>query len=121
MTLALLGRRGKVGASIARESSHEHSCRFAQDATLFQLQDAVRDGASIGFVEVPSQLEAEAYWQSVLEAVRNGSKVLLIAENESRVMGSVHLGLVSWDNGSHRAEVMKLLVHTSARRQVVGF
>jgi GNAT superfamily N-acetyltransferase len=84
------------------------------------LQDAVQDGASIGFVQVPAQAEAESYWNGVFEAVQNGSKLIWVARTENRVVGTVQLGLESRANGLHRAEVMKLLVHTSARRQGVG-
>ncbi len=84
------------------------------------LQDAVQDGASIGFVQTPAQAEAETYWNGVLEAVQNGSKLIWVARAENGVVGTVQLGLEARANGLHRAEVMKLLVHTSARRQGVG-
>ena len=83
-------------------------------------QDAVRDGASIGFVQVPLQAEAESYWNGVLEAVQDGSKLMLVAMIEASVVGAVQLGLESRANGLHRAEVMKLLVHTNARRQGIA-
>ncbi len=84
------------------------------------LQDSVRNGSSIGFVDIPSQSEAELYWHGVLEAVRDGSKVLLVAENELGMVGTAQLGLEQRTNQRHRAEVMKLLVHTRARRQGIA-
>ncbi len=93
----------------------------AQRSSLIELlQDSVRNGSSIGFVDVPSRSEAESYWHGVLEAVRDGSKILLVAQVEARVVGTVQLGLVTWANGKHRAEVMKLMVHSSARRQGIA-
>jgi GNAT superfamily N-acetyltransferase len=84
------------------------------------LQDAVQDGASIGFIQAPAQGEAESYWNGVFEAVQNGSKLMWVARAENRIVGTVQLGLEFRANGLHRAEVMKLMVHTNARRQGVG-
>ena len=39
---------------------------------------------------------------------------------DGRVVGSVQLGFALWPNARHRAEVQKLMVHSSARRQGLG-
>jgi acetyltransferase len=88
---------------------------------IFLVQDAVDSGASIGFLAPLSVKEATAYWHDVLESVRFGSRTLWVAETKrDGIIGSVQLGLEQRTNQRHRAEVMKLLVHTGARRQGIG-
>lgn len=89
-------------------------------ALIELLQDAVESGASIGFLPPLSKPEAEAYWQSVFASVAHGSRILLIAKDGARVAGAGQLDLCQKGNGLHRAEVMKVMVHTAARRQGLG-
>lgn len=89
-------------------------------ALIELLQDSVDNGGSVGFLPPLGQEEANAYWQSVFGGVANGSRILLIAQKDARVVGTVQLDLCQKGNGLHRAEVMKLLVHTKARRQGLG-
>ncbi|MBP7691597.1 MAG: GNAT family N-acetyltransferase [Anaerolineales bacterium] len=84
------------------------------------LQDAVAAGASVGFLPPLADTEALTYWQSVADAVQTGSRRLWAAWRGPALAGTVQLGLVTWPNGRHRAEVMKLLVHRAARRQGLG-
>lgn len=81
------------------------------------LQDAVGDGASVGFREPLSVEAAERYWGEVARDVGAGSRILLAARRDGVVIGSVQLGLCARQTGLHRAEVQKLLVHTRWRRQ----
>jgi ribosomal protein S18 acetylase RimI-like enzyme len=84
------------------------------------LQDAVGDGASIGFMPPLSSGEALAYWNEVQRAVDAGTKILLVAEQGTDLVGTVQLGLETRRNGLHRAEIAKLMVHTGSRRGGVG-
>jgi ribosomal protein S18 acetylase RimI-like enzyme len=81
------------------------------------LQANVDSGASIGFLPPLSTAEAGAYWQGVEDALRTPYRLLWVAEADGEVAGSVQLDLVAKTNGSHRAEVMKLIVHPAQRRQ----
>jgi acetyltransferase len=81
------------------------------------LIDAVDSGASIGFMPPLNPGDAIEYWRSVIAALREGSRVLLVAIEGDLVQGSVQLGLEMRANGDHRAEAMKLFVHRRARRQ----
>jgi acetyltransferase len=92
----------------------------ARQALCELLIDAVSGGASVGWVAVPSNLEASTYWDSVADQVRSGGVVLLIAQEDSHVIGTVQLHLSGRPNGAHRAEVARLLVHSRARRRGVG-
>lgn len=84
------------------------------------LQDAVHDGASIGFTQPLDAEVAERYWQDVIREVSQGSRILLAARRDGVVVGSVQLGLCLRQNGLHRAEVQKLFVHTRWRRQGIA-
>jgi GNAT superfamily N-acetyltransferase len=81
------------------------------------LADAVDDGASVGFIAPLASEEAAHYWQGVATAVGRGSKLLWLATAGDRIIGSVQLEPAGRANGSHRAEVQKLLVLRAHRRQ----
>jgi ribosomal protein S18 acetylase RimI-like enzyme len=84
------------------------------------LRDAVESGASVGFVRPLEASRALAYWEEALSAVSSGERVLLVALEGDGLLGSVQLGLVAWPSQRHRAEVMKLLVSSAARRRGIG-
>jgi len=90
-------------------------------ALVALLQDAVDGGASVGFVPPLGADEAAAYWDSVAAALKGGGRRLWIARAVSgSIVGTAQLDLASQANGRHRAEVIKLMVLGSARRQGIG-
>jgi ribosomal protein S18 acetylase RimI-like enzyme len=91
------------------------------DALAEVLLDCVRQGASVGFVLPYTFDEAKRFWQGILAQWEPGARRLLILRNEEGiVVGTVQLLLKALDNGSHRAEVSKMLVHSSMRRRGCG-
>jgi ribosomal protein S18 acetylase RimI-like enzyme len=84
------------------------------------LQDAVDGGASVGFLPPLTADEARRYWEETIAAVGQAARVLLVARQDARVIGTVQLDLPAKPNARHRAEVQKLIVHTQARGQGVG-
>lgn len=85
------------------------------------LQDVVDGGASVGFLPPLGAAEAAAYWREVAAKMKDGSRLLWICrEPDGAVTGTVQLDLEPRPNGSHRAEVMKLMVLTAARRRGIG-
>jgi len=84
------------------------------------LSDAVDSGASIGFLPPLREGEAMEYWSGVAAAIRDGSRVLLVAVDEGCLIGCVQLDYAMRRNALHRAEIMKLMVHRSARRRGIG-
>ena len=84
------------------------------------LQEAVNSGASIGFLLPITDEDAINYWQEVVQALQGPNRILLIAQIDGKIVGTVQLDLASRTNGSHRAEVAKLMVHTSYRKRGVG-
>ena len=94
--------------------------RGALSQLVALLQDAVQDGASIGFTQPLHADVAEQYWQDVFREVAQGSRILLVTQRGGVIVGSVQLGLCTRPNGLHRAEVQKLFVHTRWRRQGIA-
>ena len=89
------------------------------------LSDCINGGASVGFMLPFEPSDATGYWQEIADAVEKGSIILAVAEVEGRVVGTVQVGLASKPNQPHRGDLMKLLVHRSARghgrsRQQIG-
>ncbi|WP_429931448.1 N-acetyltransferase family protein [Agrobacterium vitis] len=79
------------------------------------LSDCVNGGASVGFM-LPFDLEtARPFWEGVADAVEAGDSLLLVAEHQDRLVGTVQIGLKQPPNQPHRADIKKLLVHRSAR------
>jgi acetyltransferase len=83
------------------------------------LQDAVRGGASIGFLAPLGEETAAHYWQHVFARLADGLG-LWVAESDSTIIGSVQLERCGKENGRHRAEVQKLVVHSAFRGRGVS-
>jgi GNAT superfamily N-acetyltransferase len=82
------------------------------------LHACVLSGASVGFVWPFSMEEARGFWErKVAPALAAGTRRLLVARVEGRVLGTVQLDVGTPPNQRHRAEVAKLLVHPAARRR----
>jgi acetyltransferase len=79
------------------------------------LQDAVQSGSSVGFLPPLTLEAAEEYWLETFHEVAQGKRVLLVSTEAEEVTGTVQLALVTKQNGLHRAEVQKMLVHTKFR------
>ena len=84
------------------------------------LEDSINGGTSIGFLAPVEKNEILNYLAEVNNKITQGSSRLWIAVQDGRIVGSVQLSLVSKRNGIHRAEVEKLMVATSARKQGIA-
>ncbi|MEO8753631.1 MAG: GNAT family N-acetyltransferase [Casimicrobiaceae bacterium] len=84
------------------------------------LDDAVSDGASVGFLSPPEPATLAPFWDRVADDVARGERVVFISEREGRIVGTVQVAPCMKDNGRHRAEVQKLLVHGTARRSGIA-
>ncbi|MBG9587705.1 GNAT family N-acetyltransferase [Cytobacillus firmus] len=76
----------------------------------------VEDGASIGFLPPLKLSEATKYWESALSS----EVILLVAKINNQIAGCVQLQLCTKQNGSHRAEIAKLMTHPNFRRNGIG-
>ena len=85
------------------------------------LHATVQAGASVSFVLPFSPEDARAFWRNrVLPGVAAGSRRVLVARSEGKILGTVQLELATPPNQQHRAEVLKLLVHPEARRRGIA-
>ncbi|AKM29659.1 GNAT family N-acetyltransferase [Pandoraea faecigallinarum] len=108
----------------------------AVDALADVLIDCVEGGASVSFLLPLTRERATAFWRKVAESVGRGERVLLVARRRREeagadgnadnsagacgIVGTVQLLLDLPENQPHRADVAKMLVHRSARRQGVA-
>ena len=84
------------------------------------LIDCVAGGASVSFMHPLSQEKALAFWRVVAQGVAQSERALLVAEDETGIVGTVQLILAQPENQPHRADLAKMLVHRRARRQGLG-
>ena len=84
------------------------------------LRDAVEGGASVGYLVPVREEEMIAFWQGVFVDVAANTRVVLVARDAGRIVGSVQLGLATRPNSLHRAELQKLLVLRSHRGNGLG-
>jgi GNAT superfamily N-acetyltransferase len=84
------------------------------------LEEVVRAGASLGFLPSLTRGEAWTYWLSLRPELEAGSRVLLAAYRDGRIVGSGQLALSPWANSPHRAEAQKLFVGAALRGQALG-
>jgi acetyltransferase len=97
------------------------AARAAEPALAALLWDAVDSGASLGFLPPLLPATAATYWHGVFADLEAGWRVLLAArDGAGTIVGSAQLELAMRENGRHRAEVAKVMVLRTARRQGVG-
>ena len=97
---------------------------LASESDLYGLADVLLDcvdgGASVSFMHPLPQNKAVAFWRGVADSAARGERVLLVAEDDEGIVGTVQLVLQQPENQPHRADVAKMLVHRRARRRGVG-
>ncbi len=76
------------------------------------LTECVNEGASINFLAPLTMEKAEAYWDTV--DIKDTLMVFVAMEQE-KLVGSVQLVCSEKENGRHRAEIAKVMVHPTFR------
>ncbi|MEO2090299.1 MAG: GNAT family N-acetyltransferase, partial [Gemmataceae bacterium] len=92
----------------------------AIDALTAVLLDCVEGGASVSFMHPLTRERAAAFWRKVARGVEAGERVVLVAEDDHGICGTVQLIFDLPENQPHRADVAKMLVHRRARRRGLG-
>lgn len=83
------------------------------------LVDAVESGAAVSFLQPLTGESAARWWSEQLEALPPRASVL-VARDESGIVGTVSV-IPAWaPNQPHRAEIAKMIVHRRARGRGVG-
>src|SRR3712207_4337766 len=103
---------------IRRLAPNEAAHRLDELAAL--LVDAVESGASVNFMRGLTQEAAAGFWRGQLPGLADGSRVLMTAEADGRIVGTAVVTFAHQPNQPHRAEIGKMLVHSSLRRQGLG-
>lgn len=98
-----------------------HSVDDAQiEALADVLIDCIDGGAGVSFMHPLAPAKAQAFWRRVAAGVAAGERALLVAEDDTGIVGTVQLVLDQPENQPHRADLSKMLVHRRARRQGLG-
>jgi ribosomal protein S18 acetylase RimI-like enzyme len=105
----------EVAADIRALTPDEYRAAIPGLADL--VVDAVRAGASINFLATVTPEEAARWWEARIPAVEGGAITAFVAMDADRLVGSVLLMRSTNANSPHRAEIGKVIVHTSARRR----
>ena len=95
----------------------------ARIAALAQiLAECVEDGGGVSFLAPLARDKAEAFWRGVVDGLRAGDRILLVAEDATTgaTLGTVQVALAWQENAPHRGEVCKMLVGRAWRRLGIG-
>jgi GNAT superfamily N-acetyltransferase len=84
------------------------------------LVDAVESGASVNFMRGLTVDQAAGFWRGQLPGLADGSRILLAAEADGRLVGTAVVTFAPQPNQPHRADITKMLVHSSLRRRGLG-
>jgi ribosomal protein S18 acetylase RimI-like enzyme len=85
------------------------------------LVDAVEHGAGVNFVAPLDPEVSRQWWADRVGPIAAGVTTAVVArEPGGRIVGCVLLIRAQQQNGPHRADVSKLLVHSSARRRGIA-
>jgi GNAT superfamily N-acetyltransferase len=84
------------------------------------LLDCVEGGASVSFMWPMPRAKADAYWRDALAGVARGERIVLAAEDEGGIVGTVQVIWALPENQPHRGDLAKMLVHRRARRRGIG-
>jgi GNAT superfamily N-acetyltransferase len=84
------------------------------------LINCVEGGASVSFMLPITQDKANGFWRGVAEGIAASERILLVAEEDGEIVGTVQVVLKQPENQPHRADISKMLVHRKARKRGVG-
>lgn len=104
-------------------SLHLESVRTATDQTVAQLSDllldAIDDNAGISFLRGFTAADAAGWWRQVIAGLSPRAE-LLVAHDDTGIVGTVQLQPAWPPNQPHRADVAKLIVHRRSRGKGVA-
>lgn len=104
--------------SIRTLDAAEAEARIAELSGI--LVDAVAHGASVNFLAGFSDDEGRTFWRNQISGIADGGKRLLVGDDGARLVATALLSFAHQPNAAHRAEIGKILVLSSMRRQGLG-
>ncbi len=112
----------RIGA-VAQEIQIRKLTRLS-DGEIRELSDVLIDcvecGASVSFMLPISRATADGFWQNVASSAARNERILLVAADAGRIIGTVQIIFAQVENQPHRADIAKMLVHRRARKRGVG-
>jgi len=84
------------------------------------LTACVEGGASVSFMRPLERERALSFWNGVARSASAGERILLVADDEAGIVGTVQVILHLPENQPHRVDVAKLLVHPRGRRRGIA-
>ncbi len=79
------------------------------------IRSCVDGGGSLGYLAPMPVADAIEFWRSVEPQVASGNRIVLVARDGERIVGTAQLALETKPNARHRAEVLKVMVAPSHR------
>jgi GNAT superfamily N-acetyltransferase len=107
-----------AGYCVRSLSPEEASAGVPELASV--LLDCVDGGASVSFMAGTTRAEAEDFWRKVAAGVADGSRILIVAEDAGRIIGTTQAVAAGVPNQPHRADLAKMLVQRDARGRGIG-
>jgi GNAT superfamily N-acetyltransferase len=84
------------------------------------LHDCVEGGASVGYMAPFTHEEARGVYETYVEEVEQGRRIMLAAFSEGALVGTAQIVFAPHPNQPHRADVVRVLVRRSARRRGIA-
>jgi GNAT superfamily N-acetyltransferase len=107
-----------ISSNIRPLDAAEARTRAAELADI--LLDCVAGGASVSFMADMTRAEALAFWARVAGGVERKERILLVAEEAGRLVGTVQVVASGIPNQPHRSDLSKMLVRRDGRGRGVG-
>ncbi|HSP16634.1 MAG TPA: GNAT family N-acetyltransferase [Thermoanaerobaculia bacterium] len=111
---------GTAVGEIRLEPLSASALQAEQGQLVDLLCSCVNSGGSLGFLAPLAKSDASEFWSGVVPQVESGSRLVLVARDGDRIVGSAQLAFESKQNGRHRAEVLKVMVDPAQRRRGIA-
>jgi len=82
--------------------------------------EAVNGDTGLGYVAPIARGVSLQYWLSIGHELDAGTRILLVASIDNRIVGSGQIAFPTMPNARHRGELQKLFVDRSLRGQGIG-
>src|SRR5262249_34488711 len=114
------GTARRIGAAAMIKTLSPRELEASLPTFIELLQETINGGGALGFHAPLAAEDARAYWRALRSELESGSRVLLAAWQNGRIVGSGQLALAPWENATHRATIEKLFVSADMRGRGLG-